>query len=82
MIALLAEQVSPIALRHYEWSTADKELSQITDITWNYCDLKCLYLENELPGIDTVVVTFQDPDTGEEIADCYLRHETSYTLWS
>ena len=30
---------------HEEWDNSMSTLSHISDVLWNYCDLKCLYLE-------------------------------------
>ena len=40
------------------WDTKYRDISFITDINWNYCDLKCLYLEKYHNNTDFVVVTF------------------------
>lgn len=68
--------------RHDLWSTKDEELAKITDITWNYCDLKCLYLENYLPNADFVVLKFNKVDTLEQYADCYVAQPHGYVHWS
>ena len=56
-------------------------LAQISDVLWNYCDLKCLYLENYYPNYDFVVLIFSHKDSitptntlgDQKIAACYIK---------
>lgn len=48
---------------------------------WNYCDLKCLYLEHYYPGVDFVYINFAE--TGKpNFAACYIRKVTPVGLVS
>lgn len=71
-----------ISLNHKRWSTSNKDLAKITDINWNYCDLKCIYLENYLDGADFVVLNFVEIGSNSKFADCYVATNSSYDHWS
>lgn len=51
------------------------------DYKWNYCDLKCLYLQKYYPEKDFVVLvlgaTFK-----ETFAACYVKTLLGYTIWN
>ncbi len=72
---------------HLSWETTDRDLAEITDILWNYCDLKCLYFESVVPK-DFVVMTFRIKLTKEEFQACYVNDhqdqedEAQYRLWN
>lgn len=44
IFSLVSWYILTLHLTHSLWSTKDKGLAKVTDVTWNYCDLKCLYL--------------------------------------
>lgn len=60
-IALFSLAAS-MQLRHDYWYTAPKAVIAkkvpFSDLTWNYCDMKCTYLEKYNPGKDFVVIGF------------------------
>jgi len=65
------------------WYNYDKKLSEITDITWNYCDFKCTYLEVGWPIYDFVVAYFKNIQNNNEITgSCYVKDNGDYHLWS
>ena len=54
------------------------------DRKWNYCDLKCLYLEN-YSDQDFVVISFKEHGYRPDFAACYVKTEkeaNSYVLWN
>ena len=70
--------------RHDSWSENEKKRISITDVKWNYCDVKCLYLERYHPDLDFVVLIFQplnDPST--TVGACYVKQIIGiYSLWN
>ncbi|CAM6006378.1 unnamed protein product [Sphagnum balticum] len=74
---------------HQYWYTAG--LSPVktgvsgADIAWNYCDLKCLYLEQYNPGKDFVVISFTQSIIQPNFAACYVQtvqgSKTTNVLW-
>lgn len=61
------------------------------DYFWNYCDKKCLYLQNYLDVVsqvryEFVVVEFaaDEDDEGDKFASCYAVDKLTqeYKLWS
>lgn len=80
--------ISTLSLRHdltsnshQYWFMKNNPIEQGDDYSWNYCDLKCIYLENYYPDKDFVVVVFSAlfHDT---FAACYIKNGEEYTLWS
>lgn len=81
---------------HNYWYTATKSLITtgvpFSDYPWNYCDDKCLYLENYIPAgsvyDDMVVISFTEAAYKGDFAACYVRKSTDgvangdYKLWS
>lgn len=71
---------------HKYWYTAPKKPAAtgipFADVAWNYCDLKCLYLENYYPNTDFVVINFEEAAYKPNFAACYVRSASGYSLWS
>ena len=71
---------------HEYWYTAAKKTATtgvpFADISWNYCDLKCLYLETYYPGKDFVVINFEEAAYKPNFAACYVRTTHGYALWN
>jgi hypothetical protein len=72
---------------HNYWYTALKTSATTgvpyADIGWNYCDLKCLYLEKYYPNTDFVVKTFtQNSAVTPDFAACYVKSGTTLALWN
>ncbi len=55
------------SLRHEWWYDLK---NGITDYLWNFCDYKCLYLENYAQGKDFVVVELEDT---KDFWQCYVK---------
>ena len=53
-----------------------------SDVAWDYCDLKCLYLENYYPNTDFVVLNFEEAAYKPNFAACYVRSANGYSLWN
>lgn len=79
-------------LRNHEyWYTTIKSSVikgvPFADYAWNYCDLKCLYLEHYYPGYDFVYINFKQSVLLPNFAACYIRKlagngAASYALWN
>lgn len=88
-IALISLTVS-IQLRHNFWYTAPKAAVvkgiPFSDVAWNYCDMKCTYLEKYNPGRDFVVIPFTESTFKPDFASCYVANNNngtnSYVLWN
>lgn len=48
---------------------------------WYYCNFKCLYLENYMPGTDFVVIQFAAP-LRDTFSACYVKTAHSFLLWN
>ena len=59
----------------------DNPIAQGNDLAWNYCDLKCLYLEHYYPDKDFVVIVFSS-FLHDSFAACYIKNGDSFTIWS
>lgn len=89
LISLIAIS-SSLELRHNFWYTAPKAAVTsgipFSDVSWNYCDMKCTYLEKYNPGKDFVVIPFTESTFKPDFAACYVatsaNSTVSYTLWS
>lgn len=82
-ILILITNTFALRLSHSLWDIKHKEEARITDILWNYCDLKCLYLENYSKGTDFVVITFINKSPPhKQLADCYQKDGSHYKHWS
>ena len=71
---------------HAYWYTAAKKTATTgvpyADISWNYCDLKCTYLENYYPDKDFVVMEFEEAAYKPNFAACYVQTSNGYALWN
>lgn len=76
--------VQPFSLQHQNWDQNEKKSIAVSDVRWNYCDLKCLYLERYHPNLDFVVLIFQPIKNAEEsIGACYVKQDTGiFSLWN
>lgn len=88
LIALISISAS-LELRHNFWYTAPKAAVvkgiPFSDTAWNYCDMKCTYLEKYNPGKDFVVIPFTESTFKPDFAACYVvstNGTSQYTLWS
>lgn len=80
---------STAALRianHNYWFTGFRKSAEIgtpyADVAWNYCDLKCLYLEQLKPNTDFFVINFQDVVYKPDFSVCYGKAEGGTTkIW-
>jgi len=57
-------------------------LSDITDVTWNYCDVKCTYLEVLFPAHDFVVIYFKSKQDNDQFGVCYIKIKETYFIWN
>ena len=66
------------------------DLARISDVRWNYCDLKCLYLEKYY-DYDFLTLIFSKKSSispenkkgDHSIAECYIKEITGYyVLWN
>ena len=46
-------------LSHLFWNEDERSLTEVSDVLWNYCDFKCIYLERYYPDKDFVVLKFK-----------------------
>ena len=71
---------------HKYWYTATKKTAMTgvpyTDYAWNYCDMKCVYLEKYHPGVDFVVINFEEASYKPNFSACYVRQHGTYNLWN
>jgi hypothetical protein len=73
LLLLLSLCYSLKLLRNHDyWFLKTNPISVGNDFKWNYCDLKCLYLEKYNPEKDFVVIVFTAmfKDT---FAACYVK---------
>lgn len=92
MIATVITITSANLLRsHNYWFTAPKAAVEAmkpgSDKDWNYCDLKCLYLERYYPVYDFCFITFTQQQAKPNFGACYVVKATSagsksYGLWN
>jgi hypothetical protein len=66
---------------HEYWFNKDNPVAVGNDYSWNYCDLKCLYLEHYAQNIDFVVLVLTAP-LHDTFAACYVKTSDGYTLWN
>lgn len=67
---------------HLYWFERDSPTpSSPSDKNWNYCDEKCLYLENYSKGKDFVVVKFSERFK-HPFSACYVKSDKTYVLWN
>lgn len=72
---------------HEYWYTVNRKAAEtnvpFADVAWNYCDLKCTYLEKLYPNTDFYVVNFKDAFYKPNFSACYAK-QTGGTdkLWN
>lgn len=79
---LLMQAATSTSLRsHNYWFNKQNPQEKGDDYSWDYCDLKCLYLEHYSEDKDFVVLVFSAlfRDT---FAACYVKSPDGYTLWN
>jgi hypothetical protein len=89
-IMLLALGSASLTRNHEFWYTAGKAAATAglwnSDYAWNYCDMKCTYLEKLFPGNDYVVISFSESTFKPNFASCYIaktaNNTTTYALWN
>ena len=89
-IMLLALGSASLTRNHNFWYTAGKSAATVgiwkSDYAWNYCDMKCTYLEHWNAGRDYVVISFSESTFKPNYAACYVATSTngttSYALWN
>jgi hypothetical protein len=89
-IMLLALGSASLTRNHEFWYTAGKAAATAglwnSDYAWNYCDMKCTYLEHLFPGNDFVVISFSESTFKPNFASCYIaktaNSTTTYALWN
>ena len=72
--------ISPKAYHEYWFQMYSPKVAGNSS-RWNYCNLKCLYLENYAHNTDFVVVTFTNP-LRDTFSACYVKTQTGYILWN
>ena len=79
LLIILLPLLSALHLRptHQYWYLASKKKAETNvpyaDVGWNYCDYKCLYLEELYPNIDFYIVNFKDTRGEPKFAACYAK---------
>lgn len=82
LLLLLLGGTLQLTLRtHDYWFNKDNPIARGSDADWNYCDLKCLYLEKYYPDKDFVVLVLTAP-LRDTFAACYVKTSEGYTIWS
>lgn len=82
IITLLCTATLALQLRTHEyWFLKNNPSAMKGDKKWDYCDLKCLYLEKYYPEKDFVVVVLT-AKLHDTFAACYVKTADGYTLWS
>lgn len=66
---------------HQYWFNKDNPVVNGNDKNWDFCDLKCLYLQHYAQDKDFVVVVLTAP-FHDTFAACYVKTSQGYTLWS
>ena len=74
-------------LVHQYWESAGRAIAETgipyIDMGWNYCDYKCINLENLYPGIDFYVVNFGDSSHHPSFSACYGKKSGgSAQIWN
>lgn len=80
-LLLIIDSALALTLHHQYWFEKDSPINGTTDKNWNYCDEKCLYLENYSKGKDFVVIKFSERFK-YPFAACYVKSDKSYLLWN
>lgn len=64
---------------HNYWFSANRKTATsdvpYADVAWNYCDLKCLYLESIYDHVDFYVANFKDAMYKPNFSACYAKLE-------
>ena len=88
---LLASSCASLIRNHQFWYDGQKAIVEsnlpYADITWNYCDLKCLYFEHYYPTVDFVYITFATTMFNPTFAACFTRTNhtngsATYSVWN
>ena len=91
LMALLAFASADFLRTHDYWYTAQKALvktgAPLSDLAWNYCDLKCLYLERYYTTYDFAFITFNAGTFKPNFGACYVvktdaAGAKTYALWN
>jgi hypothetical protein len=90
VFALVALSAAMQLRNHDYWYTAQKAIVvkkvPLGDVAWNYCDMKCTYLEKIFSGKDFVVIPFSGGTFSLDFAACYIQQTnngtTTYKLWN
>jgi hypothetical protein len=90
LFALLAFASANLLRTHDYWYTAQKTLvktgAPMADTAWNYCDVKCLYLEKLSPANDFVFIGFTESVFKPNFGACYavknVGGKKTYELWN
>jgi hypothetical protein len=84
-----SQQVLSVDFSHNYWflkyqnTSGDVFVKSKQEKVWNFCDLRCLYLENYVDE-DFVVIHFGEPAYRPDFAACYVKDPSAkggYTLW-
>ena len=81
-LLLLIPAYSSFIRSHQFWFTAGrpvatKENPSPSDDTWNYCDLRCLYLERYYPMYDFCFIIFSQTSKKPDFGACYVVKSTA-----
>ena len=49
LFLVLLINIYGLKINHNSWNLEEKKRISVTDVKWNYCDFKCLYLERYYP---------------------------------
>ncbi len=86
LLVLLAAVSCNLMRTHDYWYTAQKKVVQtgapLADTAWNYCDLKCLYLERYYPGKDFIWMEFSESVFKPNFGACYVANGAAKNLWN
>lgn len=92
LLALVAAaSCSFLRTTHDYWYTAQKSIvktgAPLSDLAWNYCDLKCLYLERYYSTYDFAFITFNAGTFKPNFGACYIiktdaAGAKTYALWN
>jgi hypothetical protein len=90
LVTLVALASASLTRNHNFWYTAGKVGATsgvpYADLAWNYCDMKCTYLEKIFANTDFVVIPFSESTLKPDFAACYIANNkngtTTYTLWN
>lgn len=91
LLVLLISTSANLSRTHDYWYTAQKTIvkthAPLSDSAWNYCDLKCLYLEHYFSGNDFCFITFSQSIIKPNFGVCYVvktdsSGKKSYALWN